>query len=390
MNLRSHCYLALAIRIGFILFGLVQDYFAEVSYTDIDYKVFTDAARHVLNGKSPYERHTYRYSPIIAYLLVPNIFTFNLFGKFFFSVCDVLVIDLVYKILKLDGLTGSQCKFYSFFWLYNPLSIIISTRGNADSLAALLVLSTLLLFKEKKIFLCGILHGFSIHLRFYPIVFSLALYFAIDDSHTNLIVRSIYPNRKRFLFVLSSVFTFGIITYLFFYLYGIRFIDESLLYHLKRIDIRHNYSVYFYLQYLSYEHGLSLVYKLIMISPQIVLLLILSCYYGNYNDISFCEMTLAFVLVAFNSVLTCQYFIWYLCLLPVCLPFINCKQMELVLVGNFWIVSQMAWLLPAYLLEFKSKDTYFYIWLQGLVFFWANMVVLSTCIRNYKKKTKTS
>lgn len=383
MNLRKHCYIGFFIRILLILIGLIQDHLSEVNFTDVDYKVFTDAARQVYNGKSPYLRHTYRYSPLISYFLVPNMFTCNLFGKFFFSLCDIFMIDVICRILSLEGVSRSKCKFYSYFWLYNPLSIVISTRGNSDSFTSLFVLLTLLKFKEKKIFWAGIFHGIAIHLRLYPIVFSLPLYMAIEDSHTTRVQKLFYPNKNRLLLIFSCLLTLGILTALFYYLYGYKFIDESILFHLKRVDFRHNYSVFFYLQYLSSISGITLLTKSAMILPQLMLIILLSFAYGNKKDIAFCEMTLSFVLVAFNSVLTCQYFIWYLCLLPLCLPYMNCRRMEMVLVGNFWIVSQVAWLFPAYLLEFKSQDTFFYIWLQGLVFFWANVVVLSTCIRNY-------
>lgn len=384
MNLRKHCYIGFLIRISFILIGLVQDYILEVNFTDIDYKVFTDAARYVYNGKSPYNRNTYRYSPILAYLLVPNIFTCDLFGKVFFSFCDIIMIDVIYKILKTDGLNNSKCKYYSFFWIYNPLSIVISTRGNGDSFSALFVLLAILNFKEGKIFYTGILHGIAIHLRLYPIVFSLPLYFAIETNYKNKFSQLFYPNKKRLLLIFSCVSTLLLLTYGFYYLYGLRFINESFLYHLRRVDIRHNYSVFFYLQYLGSVNNFNFVVKSAMLLPQLILIVLLSFIYGKKKDIAFCEMTLAFVMVTFNSVLTCQYFVWYLCLLPLCLPYIQCRKMEMVLVGNFWIVSQVAWLLPAYLLEFKSQDTFYYIWVQGLVFFWANIVVLSTCIRNYK------
>lgn len=57
---------------GLLLFGDIQDYYAKVKYTDLDYAVYTDAAKYVLQNKSPYDRHTYRYTPLLAYLMIPS------------------------------------------------------------------------------------------------------------------------------------------------------------------------------------------------------------------------------------------------------------------------------------------------------------------------------
>lgn len=83
-------------RLGFLtralllLYGELQDSISSVKYTDIDYKVYTDAAAFVARGRSPYERSTYRYTPLLAYLLTPNVWCHPLSGKILFCAADLM------------------------------------------------------------------------------------------------------------------------------------------------------------------------------------------------------------------------------------------------------------------------------------------------------------
>lgn len=81
---------AAVVRVALIVSGEWQDAHMPVKYTDVDYMVFSDAAAFVAARRSPYLRYTYRYSPLLAYILLPNTWGFPAFGKVVFSAADIL------------------------------------------------------------------------------------------------------------------------------------------------------------------------------------------------------------------------------------------------------------------------------------------------------------
>ena len=79
---------------------MFQDSMSEVKFTDVDYRVLTDAARHIYKDGSPYDRHTYRYTPLLAWMLIPNVNVSPLFGKFLFCGFDIIAGHLIYSYVK--------------------------------------------------------------------------------------------------------------------------------------------------------------------------------------------------------------------------------------------------------------------------------------------------
>lgn len=81
----------------------VADYIDRTSttakYTDTDYLVFSDAATAVYKGGSPYERHTYRYTPLVAYICLLNNYIHPVCGKIVWCICDILLAMIMWRVM---------------------------------------------------------------------------------------------------------------------------------------------------------------------------------------------------------------------------------------------------------------------------------------------------
>ena len=214
-----------------------------VKYTDVDYRVFSEASEYVIKGGSPYERSTYRYTPLLSWLMIPNLFISPSFGKALFIAADILIGYFIFKILKKLSNNFKTFNFFYLFvlvaaWLFNPIAINVSTRGNAESLISLLVLLCLDLLYSNHYFLASLMfyffyiiflyfllivkfisYGLAVHFKVYPLIFAPALFFFIDSEENKSFFKHFKFTRNRSIFTFCSAATFLLITYVMYKMY---------------------------------------------------------------------------------------------------------------------------------------------------------------------------
>jgi phosphatidylinositol glycan class M len=422
-----HRYLtSLIIRYAIIIITEYLYYNYGILYTDIDYHVFSDGAKHVAKLESPYERETYRYTPLLAALMIPNIKIWYPIGKFLLSTIDVGVGYLIELLLKYqhrelkeektfnDIIKAKKDESYfgyaSLFYLYNPLTVVICTRGSADCIITFLVLLSLIYLEKKKYYLSALIYGFAVHFKIYPIIYapSLFLYLIykeyVKDTSQPLEPIQFYQRifhriistikmvfnylftKVALSFVIISSGVFFTFLGIFYKIIGYKFLYEYLLYHLVRKDHRHNYSIFYYTIYLTYDNDFSKYLSLITFLPQMILILTVTLFL--YKDINLCLIVLTMIFVHFNKVITAQYFIWYLSLIPLIIHrniLFNRRNKKAIIMFCIWMFFELIWNTFSHKLEYEGKNYFLSMWGVDIGFFLTSCLFIKEIIVNTQK-----
>lgn len=80
-----------------------------------------------------------------------------------------------YLILKINRLNGEEHLLSICLWFYNPITVVISSRGSAESIMSFLVLAFVYFFKLKRSFTAGCFYGLAIHFKIYPLAYGLLI-----------------------------------------------------------------------------------------------------------------------------------------------------------------------------------------------------------------------
>ncbi|WVQ98817.1 hypothetical protein IAU59_005948 [Kwoniella sp. CBS 9459] len=312
--------LSFVVQLGLLLYANHIDShperFGGLKYTDVDWRVVSDGARLIfrpdeddgniargwlvrylgLSIGDPYERATFRYTPLLALLVSPSLIH-PLFGRLLLvliSLCipplllslpapapapasssrsrsrssaDVSRVSGPTTLVALDpapALTPARVPFWAVhgLWTLNPFVLNITTRGSPESVICLLVVLLLVSLRKGKEVQAAVWLGLAVSWKIYPAIYVPAIWSFLARPRPR--PRSASRNKHEedaeggwfgwrvWRFGVVAAMTFGIVNGILWAIWGLPFLEHTYLYHLTRQDHRHNFSPYFYPIYLSF------------------------------------------------------------------------------------------------------------------------------------------
>lgn len=123
-----------------------------------------------LKETSPYERATFRYTPLLPVLLSP-VHVHPLLGKVILSIFSLCVPSL----LLAPPLSSSPFATH-LIWSLNPMVLNITTRGSSEAILSVIVVGALSLFLRGKETAAAVVWAFAVHWKVYPVVYVTSLW----------------------------------------------------------------------------------------------------------------------------------------------------------------------------------------------------------------------
>lgn len=320
-----------------------------------------------------------------------------------------------------DDRVGRHATLLVALHLLDPIVIGISTRGSSESVLTLLVLITLFCALRGWWDWAAVLLGLSTHWKIYPVIYGVSCIGVIGMEYQHeqecagktkaqkkgerggvlfaRIVRyiDVFVNAKTVRFATISAGTFFLLGILMYSIWGYPFVHETYLYHLHRLDHRHNFSPYFYQIYLNYPSistsaaVSSSMWRAFIRSPLTSFLtqLILSLSSGLFFIRTRRDMIMGWFIqtatfVIFNKVCTSQYFLWYMLFLPLIIPYLSWSWPSVFKYLACWMGTQVLWLSQAYRVEFLGEPIFFRLWICSVIYVLGHSWVLAGIVNSYR------
>ncbi|CAK9779766.1 hypothetical protein CC85DRAFT_286267 [Cutaneotrichosporon oleaginosum] len=369
--------------------------FGGLRYTDVDWRVVLDGLRATFRPKSyaegplgpalalgsPYDRATFRYTPLLVLVLAPAALAPAL-GR-------LVLVALTLALPPILLSAGAEEWKVHALWTLNPVVLNITTRGSPEALPCFLTAALALALRRAGLgrrasasaspsargrweAAAAVILALAASYKIYPVIYVPAIWSALARRHG-------WFGAAVWRFGAIAAATALAINGALWLVWGEPFLEHTFRYHLARLDHRHNFSPYFlpiyFARTLPSDGGAllrALRHPLASFLPQFSLVLGAGFALTPRLGVESAMFFQTALFVVFNKVCTSQYFLWPLPLVPL-LTFPSLTWPRLGAALAAWVAGQALWLSQAYRLELLGESVWVRVWAAGLVLFAASV-----------------